>query len=135
MKISNMVLFALLTMLVTVSPALCECVPPPCPPCYPPGESPGYWKHEVVAYVEGRGRLHTDIISLTSAIDASSSWRGGMVYDDFGYWLPGLPDTNSNDAFDINDAYAIFTNGAYRGLRLGLANWYNWAAGLAPYDL
>jgi len=89
-----------------------------------PGESPGYWKHQVKAFVDGRGHLHeTNIEALSVLINAAANPWG----------LPLMPDTDSNSVFDIYDAYNIFTNPMYNELWLDLANWYNMLTGRSPY--
>ena len=72
-----------------------------------PGYSPGYWKHQCKAWVTGRGRLHREDLDV----------------------LAGLVD------IPIEDAYEIFTTGNNAdGHKTDLANLFNDAAGLDPYE-
>ena len=73
--------------------------------CLLPGYSPGYWKHQCKAYIDGRGRLQeTGIVDLAHDIGKT-----------------------------VKEAYDIFTDPSKNSLWLGLANQFNAAAGLAPY--
>lgn len=99
--------------------------------CLPPGESPGYWKHQVVAYVEEQGAIHEpDIVGLTAEINYYWSLGPPLPWP----WLPMVPDTNGDGVFTIMDAYAIFTDKAYKTYWLALADYYNGVSGRAPYS-
>lgn len=75
-----------------------------CEPPLEPGLSPGYWKHQVKVYFTGRGHAHVD----------------GATLESYG--------------IDLVSAYEVFTNPALNHMWLDLANDFNAAAGLAPYN-
>jgi len=114
-----------------------ELVPPPPPPPPPPhGESPGYWKHQFLAYIDGKGKPQetwADLVDWTADIDA---YYSNAPPDFYGYALPPVSslDIDSSGTFTTVDAYNIFKDKAWKELWIGLANWYNWAAGLGPYE-
>ena len=106
---------------------------------FPPteeGKSPGYWGHQFKAYYEDKGQPHhswEELVAWTQDIDGYY----GIDPPDFnGYELPPVSslDTDSNGVFTTYDAYIIFTNKRqWKDVWIGLANWYNWAAGFPPY--
>ena len=86
-----------------------------CEPPLQPGHSPGYWKHNVRVYVEGRG-------SYSGGENAVSmeSYEAYII-------------ENIAPSFTLEWANMIFWSKSYKYMRLTVANWFNEAAGLAPY--
>jgi hypothetical protein len=101
----------------------------------PAGKSPGWWKHQFLAHIEGKGNPQlswSTLVDLTAMIDA---YYGLPPPPFFGYPLPPVSslDYDMDGDFDTTDAYLIFTDTAWNHLWTPLANWYNWAYGLGPY--
>src|SRR3972149_4416526 len=101
----------------------------------PAGKSPGWWKHQFLAYIEGKGKPQlswSTLVDLTAMIDG---YYGLTPPPLFGYPLPPVSslDYDGNGVFTTGDAYNIFTHNSWNSLWTPLANWYNWAYGLAPY--
>ena len=106
------------------------------PPPPPAGYSPGYWGHQFKVYFNELGSAQEswdDLVTWTAAIDDYY----GLAPPDFdGCVLPPVSamDTDGDGVFEPYDAYTIFTHKqAWKSVWLGLANWYNWAAGYGVY--
>ena len=89
----------------------------------PPGYSPGYWKHQLKAMFNQRGRMQEE---------------GNM--GDYEDYIANEIDTSSINGlagdptqFELRDAFEAFTDPSYNHMWLTIANWFNDAAGLAPY--
>ncbi|MDH5495430.1 MAG: hypothetical protein OEY24_07005 [Candidatus Bathyarchaeota archaeon] len=95
-------------MVLIVSPVF-ACEPPP----PEPGYSPGFWKHEVRAYVEGKGRLHHTMAEM-------ESFESYII-------------TYIDSGFTLSWANMAFWDKSMKSMWLTVANWFNEAAGLAPY--
>lgn len=100
----------------------------------PGGKSPGWWKHQFIAHVEGRGKPHLSWSILYNLTLMINSYYGlpPPPFDSY----PLLPvssfDYDSDGIFTTDDAYNIFDTN-WNHLQTELANWYNWAYGLGPY--
>jgi len=82
----------------------------------PPGYSPGYWKHQLKAHYNDRGHMQ-------------ESWDDMLAYEAF-------IQTNYDAGFTLYGAYLDFTDTSMNNSEdawLTIANWFNDAAGLAPY--
>jgi len=80
----------------------------------PPGHSPGYWKHNVRVYVEGVGSYSGSETAATM-----ESYEAAIA--------------SAHPGFTLEWANMIFWDNAYKYMWLTVANWFNEAAGLAPY--
>lgn len=101
----------------------------------PAGKSPGWWKHQFLAFYEGKGGPHVtwaDLVAWTEDIDAYYSNGEPSFY---GYDLPPVSslDYDGIGGFTTDDAYRIFKDKSWNHLWTPLANWYNWASGFGPY--
>lgn len=101
-------------------------------PPHEAGNSPGYWKHQFRAYIDGKGKPQEtwdDLVMWTGEIDAAAK-TPPTPWD-----LPpiGSIDYDGDGTFTTDDAYNIFTDKTWKELWIPVANWYNWAAGLEPY--
>lgn len=110
-KIALALIAAALTLLM--APVVFACEPPP-PPPQEPGLSPGFWKHDVRAKLYRIGRLHYS----DSDIEAFEAYIGEYI-------SPG---------FTLEWAHIVFWDKEYKYMWLTVANWFNEAAGLAPYN-
>jgi len=97
----------LTTLMVSVAFA---CEPPP----PPPGHSPGYWKHNVRVYVRGIGSY-----SEGETAASMESYEAAIA--------------SAHQGFTLEWADMIFWDNDYKYMWLTVANWFNEAAGLAPY--
>ena len=82
----------------------------------PPGYSPGYWKHQLKAHYDERGRMQ-------------ESWNDMLFYEAF-------IQVNHEPSFTLLGAYLDFTDTSMNNSEdawLTIANWFNDAAGRAPY--
>jgi hypothetical protein len=121
-----LILAAIALVSIVVSPALaCE--------CRKPGRSPGWWKHQFKAHIEGKGKPHvrwSTLVFWTGKIDARATppWF-------FGYPLPPVDslDYDGDGSFTTDDAHGIFNDTNWNHMWTQLANWYNWAADRRPY--
>jgi len=83
----------------------------------PPGLSPGYWKHNVNVYNGGRGSYSGDPHITAAQLEEYEAYIKANFYSDFSLvW-----------------AQTQFQNPKNKGMWLTIANWFNAAAGLAPY--
>jgi len=94
-----------LAMLAFVVPFVFACEPPP----PEPGLSPGYWKHEIRAQLYDRGAKH---------------------YTPDEYWAI-FGETGFADPYEV---YDWLWDNAYKSIWLDVANAFNEAAGLGPYN-
>jgi len=109
MRLNKVVLgLAVLTLMV---PFAFACEPP-----LEPGYSPGYWKHNVRVYVEDRG-----------------SYSGGETAASMEYYASVIAGAHSG--FTLEWANMVFwsKDKTLKSMWLTVANWFNAAAGLAPY--
>ena len=79
----------------------------------PPGYSPGYWKHQLKAHYNDRGHMQ-------------ESWQNMMNYEAY-------IQSTYEPSFTLYGAYLDFTDPSMNHMWLTIANWFNDAAGLAPY--
>jgi hypothetical protein len=82
------------------------------------GLSPGYWKHNVKVYNGGRGSYSGDPHITPAQLEAYATYIAANYY-------PG---------FTLAWANERFQNNAYKDMWLTIANWFNAAAGLLPYE-
>jgi len=119
MKIKHLSLiaFGIALIFLAISPAL-ACVPPP----PPPGYTPGYWRHQFNAYIDGKGSPQEtwgNLVTWTAMIDAVAKY----------YSFIGLIDYDHNGTFTTDDAHNIFNDQTWNYLWTPLANLYNLASG------
>lgn len=105
LRIRDSVMLALIALMVLMVPAALACEPPP----PEPGLSPGFWKHEIRAQLYDRGAKHYSPAEYWAIFDKTGFTDPNMVY----MWL-----------WD-ND---------YKSMWLDIANAFNEAAGLGPYN-
>lgn len=105
--------------------------PPPPPP--EDGHTPGYWRHQFNAHIDGKGKPQESWANLfmwTAMIDSES--RSSPTP----WGLPSLTeiDYDGDGTFTTDDAHNIFNTkkDSWNYMWTPLANWYNWAAGLPP---
>lgn len=84
----------------------------------PPGLSPGYWKHNVNVYITGRGSYSGDPHITAAQLEEYEAYIKANFYSDF----------------TLQWAYNQFKDPKCKGMWLTIANWFNAAAGLAPYN-
>jgi len=103
---------------------------------WPPGYSPGYWKHQINAWIDDKGRpqiTYDQLMSYTASIDSYYGVVPAPYYEGYQLWPVSEFDYNSDGAFTIEDAYNIFNDHTWNYKWTPLANWYNYVAGLAPW--
>ena len=100
---------ALMTLMVSTVTACHYCKP---------GLSPGYWKHNVKVYVEGRGSYSGDYPKMTAALLEQCEAAIQV----------------NHPSFTLEWANEKFQDNAYKDMWLTIANWFNAAAGRAPYS-
>jgi len=111
MKLSRIALgFAMLALVV---PFAFACEPPPPPP---PGHSPGYWKHNVRVYC--RGIAHYNNEESTSTMEAYEAY---II-------------ANIDSGFTLCWADMVMWNNAFKSIWITVADYFNEAAGLGPYN-
>jgi hypothetical protein len=81
------------------------------------GLSPGYWKHNVNVYNGGRGSYSGDPHITPAQLEAYAAYIK----------------TNFYSGFSLAWAQSRFQNNQYKDMWLTIANWFNAAAGRAPY--
>ena len=86
-------------------------------PCLGTGRSPGYWKHNVKVYNGGPGHYSGD----PHESDATMEQYEAEIQIDH----PG---------FTLEWANEMFQDNAHKDMWLTIANWFNAAAGLQPYE-
>jgi hypothetical protein len=86
-------------------------------PCARPGLSPGYWKHNVNVYNGGHGSYSGDPHITPTQLEAYAAYIKA----------------NFEPSFSLAWAQTRFQNNQYKNMWLTIANWFNAAAGLAPY--
>jgi hypothetical protein len=107
MRLKKVILgLAVLTLLVLMTSTALACEPPP---PLEPGHSPGYWKHEIRAQLFHRGAKHYSPAAYWAIFDATGFSDPNLVYE----WL-----------WDKD----------YKYMWLDVANAFNAAAGLGPYN-
>jgi len=112
MKLKNLALGLTAVMLTAMMISIAFACEPPPPP---PGHSPGYWKHNVRVYVEGRGSYSgEETPALMESYEATIA--------------------GAHPGFTLEWANMIFWDTDYKYMWLTVANWFNEAAGLAPYS-
>jgi len=82
-----------------------------------PGLSPGYWKHNVNVYNGGRGSYSGDPHITPEQLEDYEAYIKANFYS----------------GFSLAWAQTQFQNNQYKDMWLTIANWFNAAAGLAPY--
>ncbi len=82
------------------------------------GLSPGYWKHNVKVYNGGRGSYSGDPHITPTQLEAYATYIAA----------------NYHPGFTLSWANERFQNNAYKDMWLTIANWFNAAAGLLPYE-
>ncbi len=114
---------AALTLIVLMVPfVFANGVPPP----PEPGYSLGYWKHQLKAHYNGRGHMQVsweDMEDYACAIDWELKSLGQI--EEFDY--------DGDGDFTTWDAYLAFNDPSWNHKWTPIANWFNWAAGYAPY--
>jgi len=100
------------------------------------GYSPGYWKHQFKAHIDGKGKPHHSWEELelwTADIDAYYG-IDPPIFDGYELIPVDMLDYDGDGHFTTDDAYNVFTDVTYNHYRVPLANWYNWASGNPPYS-
>jgi len=114
-----------LALLLIVIPLVFSNGDPDPPPCEP-GYSPGFWKHQLKAHYNDRGHIHVPFaIMETFAADIDSELKSLGEVDDFDY--------DEDGSFTTMDTFLAFTDPTWNHKWTPLGNWFNWAAGYAPY--
>jgi hypothetical protein len=106
-------------------------------PCVeePEGKSPGWWKHQFNAHIEGKGRPQLSWDALEN-LTIMINWYYGLdppYFFDYPLPLVSSLDYDGDGTFTTDDAYHIFNDRAWNHLWTPLANWFNWAFGLGPW--
>jgi hypothetical protein len=130
MKIRHICIIALCIALTTMmaSPVLaCR--------CRKPGRSPGWWKHQINAHLEDKGKPHVSLSTLEDWAVRIDEYFGISPPWFYGYPLPTVDqlDYNNDGEFTVDDAYGIFSDTDWNHMWTHLANWFNWAANRRPY--
>jgi hypothetical protein len=101
------------------------------------GLSPGFWKHNVNVYCGGHGSYSGDIFGSPQGGNGINGhitpgqleWYAAVHLNPI---VPSLP-THAEIVAFLNDCNSKFQDNAYKDMWLTIANWFNEAAGLAPY--
>lgn len=101
---------------------------------WPPGHSPGYWKHQFRATYLGKGKAQETQADLEMWTLDINTYYGVTPPTYEGYTLTPVSslDYEPDGDFDIDDVLGIFNDPAWNHMWTPLANWYNYKAGLAP---
>lgn len=111
-------LTGLALIILMVPLVLANGVPPP-----ELGYSPGYWKHQLKAHYNGRGHMQ-------------ESWEDMLYYEEYiDMWIDtgDIEYLDGTAGFTLYDAYLAFNDPSWNHMWTTIANWFNEAAGLAPY--
>lgn len=122
--------------LVLVGVALISVMAFPAQACWKkPGKSPGWWKHQFNAHIEGKGKPHVSWGVLENLTIMINWYYGVDPPYFFGYPLPPVSslDYDGDGTFTTDDAYDIFNDTNWNHMWTPLANWYNWVSGRRPY--